>query len=142
VRFVDDSKATNPHAAAAALSGHRRVVWIAGGQLKGASVTELILHHAHRLVGVVLMGADRAMFRDALCRHAPDVPVEEVSPGDHEPMIDAVRRAFLMAGPGDVVLLAPAAASLDQFTGYAARGQAFQHAVSSLAVGATGQCGR
>jgi UDP-N-acetylmuramoylalanine--D-glutamate ligase len=48
VRFVDDSKATNPHAAAAALAGHPRVVWVAGGQLKGASVTELIHQHAHR----------------------------------------------------------------------------------------------
>ncbi|WP_245607015.1 UDP-N-acetylmuramoyl-L-alanine--D-glutamate ligase [Pseudonocardia spinosispora] len=132
VRFVDDSKATNPHAADAALSGHRRVVWIAGGQLKGASVTELIHQHAHRLVGVVLMGTDRAMFGDALLRHAPDVPVQEVLPGEHEPMTDAVRRAAAMAAPGDVVLLAPAAASLDQFTGYAARGLAFADAASGL----------
>jgi UDP-N-acetylmuramoylalanine--D-glutamate ligase len=132
VRYVDDSKATNPHAAAAALAGHRRVVWVAGGQLKGASVTELILQHAHRLVGVVLVGTDRAMFRDALLRHAPDVPTTEVPPGEHEPMTDAVRRAAGMAHPGDVVLLAPAAASLDQFAGYAARGQAFVAGVEAL----------
>jgi UDP-N-acetylmuramoylalanine--D-glutamate ligase len=132
VRFIDDSKATNPHAAAAALAGHRRVVWIAGGLLKGASVTELILQHANRLAGVVLMGTDRAMFSDALLRHAADVPVLEVPPGEHEPMIDAVKKAAGLAAPGDVVLLAPAAASLDQFPSYAARGQAFAAAVTQL----------
>jgi UDP-N-acetylmuramoylalanine--D-glutamate ligase len=135
VRFVNDSKATNPHAADAALAGHRRVVWIAGGQLKGASVTELVVRHASRLVGVVLLGIDRAMFRDALCRHAPEVPVLEVPPGEHEPMTDAVHKAAAMAAPGDVVLLAPAAASLDQFPGYAARGQAFAAAVARLTAG-------
>jgi UDP-N-acetylmuramoylalanine--D-glutamate ligase len=132
VRYIDDSKATNPHAAAAALAGHRRVVWIAGGLLKGASVTELILQHAHRLAGVVLMGTDRAMFRDALLRHAAEVPVLEVPPGDHEPMIDAVEKAAGLAAPGDVVLLAPAAASLDQFPSYAARGDAFAAAVTQV----------
>jgi UDP-N-acetylmuramoylalanine--D-glutamate ligase len=132
VRFVDDSKATNPHAAAAALAGHPRVVWIAGGLLKGASVTELVAEHAHRLVGVVLLGTDRTMFRDALSRHAPDLPVAEVPPGHNCPMTDAVRMAAAMAAPGDVVLLAPAAASFDDFTGYAARGRAFQAAVAAL----------
>ncbi|MBO0848638.1 MAG: UDP-N-acetylmuramoyl-L-alanine--D-glutamate ligase, partial [Pseudonocardia sp.] len=132
VRFVDDSKATNPHAAAAALASYSRVVWVAGGQLKGASVTELIAQHAHRFVGVVLMGTDRAIIRDALLRHAPDVPVAEASPGDHGPMIDAVRLAAAMAEPGDVVLLAPAAASLDQFASYGARGRAFSDAVAAL----------
>jgi UDP-N-acetylmuramoylalanine--D-glutamate ligase len=132
VRFVDDSKATNPHAAAAALAGHPRVVWIAGGLLKGASVTELVAEHAHRLVGVVLLGTDRAMFRDALSRHAPDLPVAEVPPGQNCPMTDAVRMAAAMAAPGDVVLLAPAAASFDDFTGYADRGRAFQAAVAAL----------
>ncbi|HEX4359812.1 MAG TPA: UDP-N-acetylmuramoyl-L-alanine--D-glutamate ligase [Pseudonocardia sp.] len=133
VRFVDDSKATNPHAAAAALAGHPRVVWIAGGQLKGASVTDLIHQHAHRLVGVVLLGTDRGMFRDALLRHAPEVPTAEVPAGQDAPMTDAVRMAAGMAAPGDVVLLAPAAASLDQFAGYADRGRAFAAAVAALA---------
>ena len=132
VRFVNDSKATNPHAAAAALAGHPRVVWIAGGLLKGASVTELIAQHAHRLVGVVLMGTDRAMFRDALLRHAPNVPITEVPPGHDSPMTDAVLTAAAMAAPGDVVLLAPAAASFDQFAGYADRGRAFEAAVATL----------
>lgn len=132
VRFVDDSKATNPHAADAALAGHSRVVWVAGGVLKGASVTELIQRHAHRLTGVVLLGIDRGVFRDALLRHAPDVPVVEADAGEHGPMTDAVRLAAGMASPGDVVLLAPAAASLDQFRDYAARGTAFAAAAADL----------
>ena len=135
VRYIDDSKATNPHAADAALAGHARVVWIAGGVLKGASVTELIQRHAHRLGGVVLVGIDRAVFRDALSRHAPQVRVAEAAAGEHGPMTDAVRLAAGMALPGDVVLLAPAAASLDQFRDYAARGRAFADAVAALPAG-------
>ncbi|GAA5168005.1 UDP-N-acetylmuramoyl-L-alanine--D-glutamate ligase [Pseudonocardia eucalypti] len=133
VRYINDSKATNPHAAASALSGHPRVVWLAGGLLKGASVTEVILQHAHRLVGVVLMGTDRGIIRDALLRHAPNVPVAEIPQGEHEGMTDGVRLAAAMAAPGDVVLLAPAAASLDQYPSYAARGRAFEEAVRALA---------
>jgi UDP-N-acetylmuramoylalanine--D-glutamate ligase len=132
VRFVNDSKATNPHAADVALAGHSRVVWIAGGVLKGASVTQLVRDHAHRLAGVVLVGIERGIFRDALLRHAPQVQVEEVHPGEHDPMTDAVTLAAGMAVPGDVVLLAPAAASLDQFRDYAARGDAFAAAVAAL----------
>jgi UDP-N-acetylmuramoylalanine--D-glutamate ligase len=132
VRFVNDSKATNPHAADAALAGYNRVIWIAGGVLKGASVTKLVQDHAHRLVGVVLLGIDRGTFRDALSRHAPEVRVVEVRPGEHGPMTDAVTQAAGMAVSGDVVLLAPAAASLDQFRDYAARGDAFADAVAGL----------
>jgi UDP-N-acetylmuramoylalanine--D-glutamate ligase len=72
------------------------------------------------------------MFRDALLRHAADVPTAEVTPGQDAPMTDAVRLASEMAAPGDVVLLAPAAASFDQFAGYADRGRAFQAAVAAL----------
>lgn len=132
VRFVNDSKATNPHAADAALTGYSRVVWIAGGVLKGASVTQLVQDHAHRLVGVVLVGIERGVFRDALLRHAPEVRVVEVRTGEHAPMMNAVSLAAGMAAPGDVVLLAPAAASLDQFRDYAARGDAFASAVAGL----------
>ncbi|MBV9312757.1 MAG: UDP-N-acetylmuramoyl-L-alanine--D-glutamate ligase [Pseudonocardia sp.] len=132
VRFIDDSKATNPHAADAALAGHRRVVWIAGGQLKGASITELVRQHAHRLAAVVLLGIDQGPICDALSQHAPEVRVSKVPPGEHDPMTNAVRRAVDLATPGDVVLLAPAAASLDQFQDYAARGRAFEAAVAAL----------
>jgi UDP-N-acetylmuramoylalanine--D-glutamate ligase len=134
VRFVDDSKATNPHAAGASLAAQAPtpVVWIAGGLLKGASVDELVARHAGRLRAAVVIGTDRSAFVAALARHAPEVPVAEVVAGDDGPMTTAVRRAAALARPGDVVLLAPAAASMDQFADYADRGRAFADAVAAL----------
>ena len=82
VTYVDDSKATNPHAAQASIAAYPRVVWIAGGLLKGASVDELVAAVANRLVGAVLIGRDRALVANALSRHAPDVPVVEVVTGE------------------------------------------------------------
>jgi UDP-N-acetylmuramoylalanine--D-glutamate ligase len=134
VRYVDDSKATNPHAAAAALAAQPagRIVWIVGGLLKGAHVDELVARHADRLAGAVVIGTDRAEIVDALARHAPEIPAVEVTEGDDEVMSSAVRRAAALARPGDVVLLAPAAASMDQFRDYADRGEAFAAAVAAL----------
>jgi UDP-N-acetylmuramoylalanine--D-glutamate ligase len=132
VRYVDDSKATNPHAARAALLAHRRVVWVAGGLLKGAEVDELVLDVRDRLAGAVLLGADRAVIAAALARHAPDLPVRVVDSGDDGAMTEVVMAAAALARPGDVVLLAPAAASMDMFTDYAQRGQAFAAAVAAL----------
>ncbi len=132
VRYIDDSKATNPHAAAGSLLAHRSVVWIAGGLLKGASVDELVASVAGRLRGVVLLGADADSFAEALARHAPDVLVRRVGSGDDEPMTAAVKAARALARPGDSVLLAPAAASLDMFRDYAERGEAFAAAVGEL----------
>ena len=82
VTYVDDSKATNPHAARASIAAYPRVVWIAGGLLKGASVDELVTAVANRLVGAVLIGRDRALIANALSRHAPDVPVVELVTGE------------------------------------------------------------
>ena len=132
VTYVDDSKATNPHAADAALRAHPRVVWIAGGLLKGANLDDLVAANAQRLDAAVLIGADRGEFASALARHAPDVPVQQVDAGDDEGMIRAVRIASEFAQPGSVVLLAPAAASMDMFTDYAHRGRAFADAVRTL----------
>jgi UDP-N-acetylmuramoylalanine--D-glutamate ligase len=133
VRFVDDSKATNPHAARAALRGYESVVWIAGGLLKGAKVDDLVRDVADRLRAAVLIGADRASIADALRRHAPDVRVIDVAATDTDAMDQVVARAFDAARPGDVVLLAPAAASMDMFANYEARGAAFAAAVHRLA---------
>jgi UDP-N-acetylmuramoylalanine--D-glutamate ligase len=146
IRYVDDSKATNPHAAAASLAAQAPapVVWIVGGLLKGASVDELVARNTGRLRAVVVIGLDRVEIVAALARHAPDVPVVEVAAGDDggvddgvpaDPMPSAVRAAADLARPGDVVLLAPAAASMDQFADYAGRGRAFTDAVLALPQG-------
>jgi len=132
VRYVNDSKATNPHAAGASLAGYDRVVWIAGGQLKGASIDDLVQAVAGRLVGVVLIGVDAPTIDAALSRHAPNVPRIRLPGTNHEVMTEVVATATQMAGRGDVVLLAPAAASLDMFSSYAARGNAFAAAVQAL----------
>ncbi|MBB6343982.1 UDP-N-acetylmuramoyl-L-alanine--D-glutamate ligase [Nonomuraea muscovyensis] len=132
VDYVDDSKATNPHAAAAALSAYRSIVWIAGGQLKGADVDDLVRRAAPRLRGAVLLGADRAAIAEALARHAPNVPVVDISGQDTGVMNRVVSEAARLASPGDTVLLSPASASLDMFAGYPARGEAFARAVREL----------
>ncbi|WP_433781735.1 UDP-N-acetylmuramoyl-L-alanine--D-glutamate ligase [Actinomycetospora sp. CA-101289] len=142
VRWVDDSKATNPHAAAASLAAHPRVVWVAGGLLKGADVGELVVEHRDRLAGAVVLGRDRDRVRDALARHAPEVPVLDVGGGDDgavsdtdDGMLRAARAAATLAHAGDTVLLAPAAASMDMFRDYAARGDAFAAAARVVAGG-------
>jgi UDP-N-acetylmuramoylalanine--D-glutamate ligase len=134
VRYIDDSKATNPHAARAALLAHHRVVWLAGGLLKGADVNELVIETRDRLVGAVLLGTDRLSIAAALARHAPNLPVRVVDSGDDVAMMEVVSAAAELAKPGDVVLLAPAAASIDMFTSYAHRGRAFAAAVGALGV--------
>ncbi|WP_204913967.1 UDP-N-acetylmuramoyl-L-alanine--D-glutamate ligase [Microlunatus spumicola] len=149
VRWVDDSKATNPHAADAALrtfgdpedpSGSR-VVWIAGGQAKGTRFDDLVRAHGPRLRAAVLLGVDAPVVAEALARHAPDVPVEVVTSAEDgrktpaasaDVMARVVAAASSLARPGDVVLLAPGCASLDMFVDYAARGDAFTEAVRAL----------
>lgn len=129
VRWVDDSKATNPHAAEASLGAFDPVVWIAGGQAKGTSFDDLVRRQHGRLRAAVLIGVDRAVVAEALARHAPDVPVIELAGGQDGVMGEAVAAAAELARPGDTVLLAPGCASFDLFAGYAARGDAFAEAV-------------
>jgi UDP-N-acetylmuramoylalanine--D-glutamate ligase len=135
VDYIDDSKATNPHAANASLSAYDRIVWIAGGQLKGAPVEELVASIAPRLAGAVLLGADRDLLHAALRRHAPDVPVIVVTLTDDRAMPEVVDTAAVLARPGDTVVLAPAAASYDMFSGYAERGELFAAAVTTRSAG-------
>ncbi|MCC3654599.1 MULTISPECIES: UDP-N-acetylmuramoyl-L-alanine--D-glutamate ligase [Streptomyces] len=139
VTYIDDSKATNTHAAEASLTAYDPVVWIAGGLAKGATFDELVAAASGRLRGAVLMGADRALIREALTRHAPDVPVAELDRTDTGAMAAAVREAAALARPGDTVLLAPACASMDMFVNYGKRGEAFAEAVRELGAGHGGQ---
>ncbi|MBC9732090.1 UDP-N-acetylmuramoyl-L-alanine--D-glutamate ligase [Nocardioides marmotae] len=133
ITWVDDSKATNPHAALASLQAHDPVVWIAGGLAKGASFDGLVRAVRDRLRGVVLLGRDRAVIAEALARHAPDVPVIDVGAGEtgpeQAPMERVVEAAATLARPGDTVLLAPGCASMDLFPSYADRGEQFAAAV-------------
>ncbi|GAB2708590.1 UDP-N-acetylmuramoyl-L-alanine--D-glutamate ligase [Kitasatospora kifunensis] len=134
VRWIDDSKATNTHAAAASLAAYQPIVWIAGGLAKGATFDELVQGAATRLRAAVLIGEDRALIRAALARHAPDVPVIEAAEGQTGAvaMAEVVRTAQSLARSGDTVLLAPACASMDMFTNYGERGDLFAEAVRGL----------
>ncbi|NYI46946.1 UDP-N-acetylmuramoylalanine--D-glutamate ligase [Nocardioides aromaticivorans] len=135
ITWVDDSKATNPHAAASSLAAFAPVVWVAGGLAKGASFDDLVRSVGDRLRAVVLIGRDRDVIRQALSRHAPDVPVIDVDSPETGDVVgdDRMRRvvaaAAEVARTGDTVLLAPGCASMDQFSDYAARGDAFAEAV-------------
>jgi len=138
VTWVDDSKATNPHAAQSSLQAFEHAVWVAGGLAKGARFDDLVQAVRGRLRGVVLLGRDRAVIADALARHAPDVPVIDTGDGETGdrglqhgmgPMERVVEAAARLARPGDAVLLAPGCASQDMFRNYAERGDAFADAV-------------
>jgi UDP-N-acetylmuramoylalanine--D-glutamate ligase len=136
IAWVDDSKATNPHAADASLRAFGSVVWIAGGLLKGVEVDQLVGAPAARLRAAVLIGRDRDALRVAFARHAPALPVFEVDADETDDVMRAaVALAAAVARAGDTVLLAPAAASMDQFTDYAQRGSLFAQAVRDLVGG-------
>jgi UDP-N-acetylmuramoylalanine--D-glutamate ligase len=123
VRFVDDSKATNVHAALAALDGVRDAVLIAGGRAKGVDLSPLA-SRAERLTGVVALGEASP---DVVRIFGDLVPTRVA--GSIE---EATRVAFELAGSAGVVLLAPACASWDMFRDYEERGDRFASAVRSL----------
>lgn len=138
VQWIDDSKATNAHAADASLRASENVVWIVGGLMKGVDISPLVTAHISRLRAIVVIGAEQAEIIDTLQRHAPNVPRFVVASGDTEDvMAAAVTAAAEFAAPGDTVLLSPAAASMDQFTDYADRGRRFQAAVHAFTGGVT-----
>lgn len=130
VSFVNDSKATNPHAANSSLSSYESVVWIMGGDFKGIDPTELIQTHAKRLRAVVVIGKTSDQTARLVTELLPGAQVTVIS-GD-EVMGQAVSAAASLATAGDTVLLAPAAASIDQFKDYAERGEKFIAAVREL----------
>ncbi|MEY4497241.1 MAG: hypothetical protein RLZZ364_546 [Actinomycetota bacterium] len=140
VKWIDDSKATNPHAAAASILANFSVIWIAGGLAKGAAMPPLAERVWGRLKAAILIGEDRDLIASALREVAPYLPIHLIDPpagyikgGDsNEFMEKVVRSASEIAVEGDVVLLAPACASMDQFKSYADRGDRFAAAVKAV----------
>ncbi len=120
VAYIDDSKATNPHAALAAIRAFPSVVLIAGGLAKGLDVEPLAIEPNVRFVVAIGTSADR------LLAARPAESVRATS------MKEAVEAAHAAATPGDTVLLAPGCASFDMFESYGARGDAFSEAVRAM----------
>ncbi len=132
VRYIDDSKATNTHAADTSLSAYQSVVWIAGGLAKGQDFSDLVKKHFSRIRAVILLGKDRELIKAAFARYSPATPLYEISEANENAMNLVVKQAQKVASSGDVVLLAPGCASWDMFKDYQARGNAFASAVKEL----------
>jgi len=124
VTYINDSKATDPHAALAALEGMSDVVLIAGGRNKGIDLSELAQGAAH--VRAVVAIGESAPEIDAAFSPA-GVPVEKAGS-----MEEAVARARDLSRPGNTVLLSPACASFDMYKNYEERGDAFRAAVRRI----------
>ena len=136
VKWINDSKATNPHAALASVSAFHSIIWIAGGLAKGAKMDDLIIRGGNRIRTAILIGHDRDIIAQALSKFAPEVPVMLVdSPTDESSslMERVVTKANQISRKGDTILLAPACASMDQFVSYADRGDQFRDAVLKIA---------
>jgi len=138
VSWIDDSKATNPHAAAASILSHLSVIWIAGGLAKGADMNALVERAKDRIKAVILIGADRDLIEAALLKYAPHTPcikidADYIKGGESNALMESVVTAAKgFVASGDTVLLAPACASMDQFISYADRGDRFAAAVKKL----------
>ena len=133
INWVDDSKATNPHAATASLLSHESVIWIAGGLAKGAQMQELVERTAKRIKAAILIGTDRGLIEAALIKFCPDVPRVLIDGNSSQELMEKVVSAAQgFAQSGDTVLLAPACASMDQFVSYADRGDRFAAAVKKV----------
>lgn len=138
ISWIDDSKATNPHAAAASIMSHLSVIWVAGGLAKGADMNSFIDRVKTRLKAAILIGEDRGIIEAALHKFAPEIPIVKVDSdsikgsSSNELMEKVVEVAKEFAKPGDTVLMAPACASMDQFISYADRGDRFALAVKKL----------
>ncbi|MBN9212257.1 MAG: UDP-N-acetylmuramoyl-L-alanine--D-glutamate ligase [Microbacterium sp. 71-36] len=136
VTWVDDSKATNPHAAGSSLAAYPGAVWVVGGLLKGVDVADLVRARGAATRAAIVIGTERAEIVAAFERHAPTVPLFEVDHTETEDvMARVVELAAGLARDGDTVLLAPAAASFDQFVSYSDRGERFAHAVREWIAG-------
>ncbi|WP_334152022.1 UDP-N-acetylmuramoyl-L-alanine--D-glutamate ligase [Microbacterium sp.] len=130
ITWVDDSKATNPHAAASSLRAYPGAVWVVGGDLKGVDLSDLVADAGRTARAAVVIGVERDEVVAAFRRHAPTVPVFEVDARETGHVMNRVVEIAVEIVDGEgTVLLAPAAASFDQFTSYADRGHRFAEAV-------------
>jgi UDP-N-acetylmuramoylalanine--D-glutamate ligase len=134
IDWVNDSKATNPHAASAALLSHLSNIWIAGGLAKGAQMEELVMRTSSRIKAAILIGTDAELIANALTKIVPNVPIHRITNNENPAalMDEVISCAKSIATAGDTVLLAPACASMDQFSSYAQRGELFIDSVSRL----------
>ena len=140
IAWIDDSKATNPHAAGASIMSYLSVVWIAGGLAKGADLNRLIARSKDRIKAAILIGEDRDLIEIAFSKFSPSTPRVMIDPGidyikggsSNSFMESIVKAALGFASSGDTVLIAPACASMDQFLSYEDRGDRFALAVKKL----------
>ena len=140
ITWIDDSKATNPHAATASLLSQLHVIWIAGGLAKGAKMEELVTRTKGRIRSAIIIGTDGNLIADELRIQAPEIQVIQIDTprdylkgGESNSLMEAiVRKSLEVATNGDTVLLAPACASMDQFLSYADRGDRFAAAVKKV----------
>jgi len=123
VRYVNDSKATNPTSVAPALQAYPAIHWIAGGQAKTHELDALLPNLGH-VRAAYLIGEAAPLFARLL---SPHVPIHQSGT-----LANAVAQAAAAARPGETVLLSPACASYDQFANYEARGDAFRALVEAL----------
>ena len=127
ITFINDSKATNPHAAIAALYSQMESIWIAGGLAKGAAMDELAQRCKNRIKAAILIGSDAPIIKEALLKQAPNLAIytTDLNLKGMDVMRSVMSIVKEIAVSGDVVLLAPACASMDQFKNYADRGESF-----------------
>ncbi len=126
IEFINDSKATNVNSTWYALECQSRpVIWIAGGTDKGNDYSELLPLVKARVKGLVCLGVDNIKLHKAFGGIVPAIT-------EATTMMEAVKKAYLMADDGDVVLLSPACASFDRFENYEDRGRKFKNAVREL----------
>jgi UDP-N-acetylmuramoylalanine--D-glutamate ligase len=126
VEFINDSKATNINSAWYALESMTRpVVWIVGGVDKGNDYSELESLVKQKVKSIICLGVDNSKIIEAFSTTVKQIV--ETKSMDH-----AIKSAYFLAEPGDVVLLSPACASFDLFSNYEDRGRQFKEAVRNL----------